>query len=122
MVARYVTARCGDVSRATVAKELNVLKHLLRLAVEECGIHSAESGHRSQGPKPAAGRVRYLQSGELRVVLEAAPLWLRPIIALAVTTGMRRSEILKLRWLDVDLRGCRVLLPQTKNGEGRTCT
>jgi len=55
MVARYVTARCGDVSRATVAKELNVLKHLLRLAVEECGIHSAESGHRSQGPQ-AGGR------------------------------------------------------------------
>jgi integrase len=61
-----------------------------------------------------------LQPSELRVLLEAAPLWLRPIIALAVTTGMRRSEILKLRWLDVDLRGCRVLLPQTKNGEGRT--
>lgn len=32
-VARYVTKRCTDVSNATVAKELNVLKHLLRLAV-----------------------------------------------------------------------------------------
>ena len=34
-VQRYITARCADVSNATVAKELNVLKHLLRLAVEE---------------------------------------------------------------------------------------
>jgi len=34
-VARYITARCTCVSSATVAKELNVLKHLLRLAFEE---------------------------------------------------------------------------------------
>jgi len=32
---------------------------------------------------------------------------------------MRRGEILNLRWLDVDLRGARILLPQTKNGEER---
>jgi integrase len=34
-------------------------------------------------------------------------------------TGMRRGELLGLRWLDVDLaQGC-ILLPQTKNAEGR---
>jgi integrase len=32
---------------------------------------------------------------------------------------MRRSEVLGLRWLDVDLLNNRVMLPQTKNGEGR---
>jgi integrase len=32
---------------------------------------------------------------------------------------MRRGEILGLRWLDVDRHGERILLPQTKNGEGR---
>ena len=50
-------------------------------------------------------------------MLEFAPLWLRPIIAIAVATGMRRSEILGLRWIDMDLEGGRVLLSQTKNGE-----
>jgi len=35
--------------------------------------------------------------------MELAPDCLRPIIALAVCTGMRRSEILKLRWLDIEL-------------------
>ena len=44
---------------------------------------------------------------------------LRPVVALAVMTGMRRGEILSLRWLDVDLAQARILLPQTKNGEGR---
>jgi integrase len=32
---------------------------------------------------------------------------------------MRRGEILGMRFLDVDRRGERILLPQTKNGEGR---
>ncbi len=74
---------------------------------------------RIKPPKAPPGRVRYLQPTELRAVLASAPGWLRPIIALAVATGMRRSEILKLRRLDVDLNGRRVLLPQTKNGDGR---
>ena len=33
---------------------------------------------------------------------------------------MRRGELLGLRWLDIDRKGGRILLPQTKNGEGRT--
>ena len=32
---------------------------------------------------------------------------------------MRRGEILGLRWLDIDRSGRRIMLPQTKNGEGR---
>jgi integrase len=32
---------------------------------------------------------------------------------------MRRSEVLGLRWLDIDLEQNRILLRQTKNGEGR---
>jgi integrase len=68
--------------------------------------------------KPA-GRVRYLQPTELRTVLEACPEWLPPIAALAAATGMRRGEILGLRWMDVDFNGGRIMIPQTKNGEGR---
>jgi integrase len=33
--------------------------------------------------------------------------------------GMKRGEILGLRWLDVDFTNRRLMLPQTKNGEGR---
>lgn len=117
-VQRYVTKRAGEVSAHSVQKELNVLKHLLRLAVEWETIPF----NVAQGVKPPrvpAGRVRYLQPGELRAVLEASPEWLRPIVALAACTGMRRSEILGLRWLNTDLINGRVMLPQTKNGEAR---
>ena len=60
--------RSGKVSAHTVQKELNILKHLLRLAVE----WEIIPFHPSQGiksPRVPAGRVRYLQPAELRAVV-----------------------------------------------------
>src|SRR5579871_5478297 len=87
-VQKYVTHRSGTVSPASVTKELNVLKHLLALAVE-WELIPANPAHGVKSPKAPAGRVRYLQPGELRAVLQACPEWLRPIAGLAVSTGMR---------------------------------
>ena len=72
-----------------------------------------------KAPKPPAGRVRYLQPTELRALLNACPEGLRQIVALAVSTGMRRGEILGLRYLDVDLANRLIMLPQTKNVDSR---
>jgi integrase len=117
-IQRYITKRAAEVSAHSVQKELNVCKHMLRLAVEwETVPFNVAQGIKC--PRVAAGRVRYLQPAELRAVLEASPEYLRPVLAIAACTGMRRSEILGLRWLNVDLVHSRVLLSQTKNGEGR---
>lgn len=68
-VQRYVTARTPKVSAHSVQKELNVLKHLLRLAVEwEIVPVNHAQGVRS--PQVGAGRVRYLQPNELRLLQE----------------------------------------------------
>jgi integrase len=117
-IQRYITKRSTDVSAHSIQKEANVLKHMFRMAVEwELIPFSPAQGLKT--PKVPAGRVRYLQPGELRLLLESCPTWLVPIIGIAANTGMRRSEILGLRWMDVDLMGGRILLRQTKNGEGR---
>lgn len=117
-IQKYATERSAKVAPGSVVKELNVLKHLLNLAVE-WELIPINRAHGMKLPRVPAGRVRYLQPGELRTVLEACPEWLRPIAGLLAFTGMRRGEVLGLRWLDVDKRGGRILLPQTKNGEGR---
>jgi integrase len=117
-IQRYITKRMLDASPYSVQKELAALKHLLRLAVE-WEIIPVNPAQGIKTPKAPAGRVRYLQPTELRALLEACPTWLRPIVALAASTGMRRGEIIGLRWLDVDLQHARIMLPQTKNGEGR---
>jgi integrase len=118
-IERYITTRSQKVSPGTVRKEVGVLKHLLNFAVDS-GMLSANPAFRVKLPKPPAGRVRYLQPGEFQAVLGHCPPWIKPIVQLAVATGMRRGEILGLRWMDVDLMNRCINLPQTKNGEGRT--
>lgn len=117
-IQRYVTLRSGKVSPYSIQKELNILKHLLRLCVE-WEIVPINPAQGVKSPRVPAGRIRYLQPTELRVLLEACPEWLRHFAMLAVCTGMRRGEVLGLRWLDIDLVHARIMLPQTKNGEGR---
>lgn len=117
-IQRYVTQRSGKVSPYSIQKELNILKHLLRLCVE-WEIIPINPAQGVKSPRVPAGRIRYLQPTELRVLLEACPEWLRHFAMLAVCTGMRRGEVLGLRWLDVDLVHARIMLPQTKNGESR---
>jgi integrase len=117
-IQRYITKRSSEVSAHSVQKEMNILKHLLRLAVE-WEIIPINPAQRIKSPRVPAGRVRYLQPTELKLLIDSSPQWLIPIILLAVATGMRRSEILNVRFLDVDLAHERILLPQTKNGDGR---
>jgi integrase len=117
-VQRYVTRRSGEVSADTVRKELNSLKHLLRLAME-WEIIPTNPAQGVKAPKAPAGRTRYLQPEELKAVLDTAPVWLRPIIGLLAATGMRRSELLGTRWVDVDLANSIIHLRQTKNGDAR---
>ena len=45
--------------------------------------------------------------------------WLPALIQMAVETGMRRGELLSLRWSDVDLKARTVLVSRTKNGHPR---
>lgn len=117
-IQKYITVRSGSVGPATIRREVCVLKHLLSRSVE-WEIIPINPAQGIKPPKPPAGRLRYLQPTELRTLLDICPNWLRPIVGLAVSTGMRRSEILGLRWLDIDSSNSCLMLPQTKNGEGR---
>ncbi len=118
-VQRYVTERLGSgLSGDSVTKELNTLRHLLNLAVE-WELIPLNPSIGVKRPRIAPGRVRNLQYAELENLLSFAPAWLRPIIAMAVATGMRRSELLGIRWVNVDLKAGRIILPITKNGELR---
>src|SRR5262249_38829995 len=114
----YLTERSSQASPYSVRKELAMLTHLFRLAVE-WEIIPVSPAQGLKAPKLPAGGGRYLQPTELRALLEGCRDGLRQIVALAVATGMRRGEIMGLRYLDVDLANRRILLPQTKNGESR---
>ena len=69
--------------------------------------------------KEPPGRLRYLTLEELTRLLDTCAPHLKPIVVMAVHTGMRRREILSLRWSDVDLRQRIMTLTKTKNNERR---
>ena len=64
-------------------------------------------------------RVRFLDRAEIQRLLDVVAPHLRPVILMAVHTGMRRGEILRLRWRSVDLLRGVIRVEESKNGEGR---
>jgi integrase len=117
-VAEYISNRSDAVAPGTVQKEVSVLKHALRLAVD-WELLNSNPAQGAKLPRLPEGRTRYLSPGELKAALQAAPEWMRAPLALAAFTGMRRGELLGLRWVDVDLENQRVYLRETKNGRLR---
>jgi len=69
--------------------------------------------------KEEGRRLRYLSKEEMRRLIDACPPHLKPIVILALNTGMRRKEILSLRWDQVNFKTGYIYLEKTKTGEKR---
>ena len=69
--------------------------------------------------------VRYLSDTERQDLLAACrksswkPLY--RLVLLAMTTGMRKAELINLRWSDIDFNRSVAMLATTKNGDPRHC-
>jgi len=87
---------------------------------------AVEWGYLRQSPfkgvklfKEPPGRTRFLESAGIDALLRECSEHLRPIVVMAINTGMRLSEILNLQWSDVNL-GTRIIkVGQSKNNEPR---
>ena len=68
-------------------------------------------------------RVRYLSDDELAALLKAArasSAVLHAAIVVSIACGMRKGELLRLEWNDIDFARSRVQLLITKNGSARS--
>ena len=123
-LARGVTYRGGQRSPATVRRYMAALSHVFSLATGEWK-WLEDSPMRGVGKPPEPrGRVRFLSDDERARLLEACKEsrnpFLYPVTVLALSTCMRRGEILGLRWGNVDLQRGRIALFETKNRERRS--
>ena len=64
-------------------------------------------------------RLRYLEKEEIPKLINNCAIHLKPIVILALNTGMRRGEIFGLKWQDIDYRRGIIYLLDTKNSEKR---
>jgi len=91
---------------ASVNKNISILKHMFRKAVEwEMVEEEALKRVRKVELLPDdSKRLRYLSKEECQELINACEPHLRPIVITALNTGMRKSEILNLKWDNVDLK------------------
>jgi integrase len=99
----YARRRKGQVSGATTNREIALIRHMFNIAIVK--------GYLEQNP---ARGVKRFQEGpwrhkyvfselEIQRLMAAAAPHLRPILMIAFGTGLRKGDILGLRWTDIDL-------------------
>lgn len=111
-------------SPATANRFLSALSKAFSDAVREWHWLHDNPLRRVAKEQESQGRVRFLSDEEREALLTACKKSELPelylIVLFAVTTGMRRGELLGLRWPDVDLDRGVAVIHHTKNGDRRS--
>jgi len=118
LVEEYKIKRSEKVKPATVNKELACLKCLYNKAIE-WGKAESSPAAKVKLFRGNNYRLRYLEKEEVKKLLKACSPHIKPIVILALHTGMRKGEILNLKWQDISVNRCLIYLLETKNNEKR---
>ena len=118
---RYQTEESGRNSNSTANRKLSTLKHMFTKAVDWEMVTEQVYKKVSKVTllDEPVGRLRYLSKEECWQLVKECDQHVRPIVITAINTGMRRGEILNLKWEQVDLRHGFILLDKTKSGKRR---
>ncbi len=117
-IEKYKRGRQGKVSNATVNREVACLKHIFTKAIE-WGMVQKNPGKKVKLLRERNTRLRYLEERKIGRLYDACAEHLKPIVIVALNTGMRKEEILSLKWKDVDFRSRTISILDTNNGERR---
>jgi integrase len=93
----------GGLSKRSVVHHHRVLFNALERAVKWQMIAS-NPAIKAEPPKPKKTKIEFLEKEDIPLLLKAAketPMF--TLVFLALNTGMRRGELLGLRWSDIDL-------------------
>lgn len=119
LIERFKTARKPLVAPASVNLELACLKHMFTMAIQW--------GKAEKNPVKQVkfmrldNQVERILTAEEEVrLLEHSSERLRPILILALNTGMRLGEIMSLSWEQVDWARGAITLTRTKSGKSRS--
>lgn len=104
--------------------DLVLIRHAIEIGRKEWGLPLASNPvDQIRVPNGIRARNRRLEKGEYEKLRSAAEFsrspWIWPATNLALETAMRRSELLRLEWSDVDFSERLAHLHDTKNGRPR---
>ena len=117
-VESFKTSRRSQVGPASVNRELACLKAMFNKAIR-WDLAAVNPVCKVSFFRENNERLRYLTHEEFTRLYEASNAVLRPIVVIAVNTGMRKGELLNLRWQDVKFLSKLIYVRDSKSGEGR---
>lgn len=123
-VAAHRDHRMRTVKPATINRELALYRHAFEVARKVWDVPLSENAFALVvKPKVLNGRSRRLEPGEWEVLRDGCrrsrnPNVL-PMVEFGLETAMRRGEVLRLRWQDIEWTKRTLLIPTTKNGHAR---
>ena len=115
-----LTPRGKKRSPTTVLRYITSLSHLFTVAVKNWEWMHENPVLKITKPSAAPGRQRFLNDEERTRLLDAARKSQSPVLytitVIALTTGMRKGEIMQLQCEDIDFENKRINLKTSKNG------
>jgi len=112
-------SRKPTVSKGTVNREIIMLKHMFKKAVQ-WGYLSETPFTNLELQKEPAPRTRYATADEWPRLLSACTAEMRNVVVFARFTGMREGEIFNLKWSDIDWQHESITITKCKNNTPRT--
>lgn len=102
----------GGISATTVRRYTTVLRSILTLAYKLDFIdEDVGSSRKIEFPKEAPTELEVYtieEVGEILKALESEPINIRTLVEVAIFTGMRRGEIVGLKWGDIDFQNQKI--------------
>lgn len=102
----YIAKRRATVSNASVNREMELLRSVINWCAAR-GYSAPEIAWKEAMLREAAVQTRVLSDTEEAALFAKLPDSLKPIVEFALISGQRKSEIVTLRWADVDLKAGR---------------
>jgi integrase len=118
MIEHHKAVRSQSVTPTTVNHDLALLKNMFNKAIE-WGYLAENPMKRVKLLKEPPGRLRYLTFDEAERLLKELPEAPAAVVAFALNTGMRKGEILGLKWRDINFDQKQIAVEKTKTNERR---
>lgn len=118
-IERYKKSRLDTkAANGTVNRELAALSHLFSKAVEWKWLNHKPAAIKRL--KEDSGRITYLTTEQIERLIKAAisdqAQHLYPFIVIGLETSLRRSEILSIKFENIDIKKQVIYIPQSKTG------
>ena len=119
LIDQFIGEKKSEISPATINRCLSLLSKILNDAVRWGYLRENPSKLVSKLDEPEQG-FSYLKAEQVKSLLENATPVSKPILMFALYTGMRKGEILALRWEHIDCNQRIITVEETTEGSTKS--